>query len=252
MKDPEYQAQFDLEDTHWWFAARREFAARLCAHIGIHPGKRRTIVDVGAGTGGMVSFLRRYGHVVGIEPNCKGRRLACRRGITLCNGTAENTGYPTSGCDMVCFFDVLYHKGIDDRKALQEAYRMLRPGGWLLITDCAMPWLAGPHDRAVEGRKRYMLSEMVQMIEDQGFMIRKKTYTFFVLFPLFALKRMTDWLLVDDMHAHSDVRPVGRMLNYIMAFICRIEGIFLPFVSFPWGSSIFVLARKDRINDIPR
>ena len=283
MEDREYQAMFDVEQTHWWFVARRmfvkavldgtapgdrNFLGPLLASRSVNGSPGRTpafkassvselgkrsakilspvamrIADIGAGTCGMVPFLEHYGKVVGIEPNPKGRSLAKKRGITLRTGTVQSSGLRAESTDLVCFLDVLYHKGVDDTKALAEAYRILRPGGWLLITDVAFPFLSGSHDVAVAGRERYMLGSLIPKVKRAGFTVHKQSYTFFLVFPLFAAKRLIDRLLAYRKE-HSDVAPVWGIANVLLIALCRLEALLLPTISYPWGSSLLIFARK--------
>lgn len=242
MKETEYRAMFDVEESHWWFVARRLFLSTLLRDL---PSSRRVIVDIGAGTGGMIGFLKQFGTVIGIEPNSTGRHLAKKRGIILRAGTAEHTGISSESVDMVCFLDVLYHKGIHDGRALNEAKRILRPGGLLLITDCAMPFLDGPHDRAVEGRERYTLPRFIRKVNHAGFRIERKTYMYFLLFPVVLLKRLIDRFFVRDA-THSDVMPVSGWTNGIAKGINRFEAMGYRWFSYPWGSSLCILARKQK------
>ncbi len=248
----EYQAMFTVEQTHWWFVARRKFISRVLARHGIIPAPGNTsvltIADIGAGTGGMISFLRSYGTVTGIEPNSAGRTFAQKRGIRLKKGTAERTGIASGSTDLVCMFDVLYHQGVDDRAALREANRILVPGGMVLITDCAIPVLSGRHDLAVEGRERYTLGEMLDKVRGAGFQPIVSSYMYFLVFPLFAAKRIIDRMWPSHAGTSSDVGTVPSLLNRMLIAINRIESFGMPHISYPWGSSLVVLAKKPGAN----
>lgn len=128
MKTREYRFQYEVEDVHWWFAGRKAFLSAVFSSAGIDEGGTLSIADIGAGTGGMYAFLSRYGNVTGIEIHPEGRKYARKRGITLKNGSVENTGLTTGKYDIVCLLDVLYHNEVNEKKALAEAYRILKPG----------------------------------------------------------------------------------------------------------------------------
>ncbi|MBI5019565.1 class I SAM-dependent methyltransferase [Candidatus Gottesmanbacteria bacterium] len=246
MEEYEYGAMYRVEATHWWFVSRRKFVSVLFRSMGLFgkSGKKYRIADIGAGTGGMIPFLSQYGAVTGVEPNRKGRSFAKKRGIRLVNGSAEKTGLPKNSMDMACFFDVLYHEGLDDGRALREASRILKPGGILVITDCALPYLSGPHDRAVQGRERYILSALSGKVQRAGFIPLKKTYTFFFLFPLVCIKRLVDRYIILSSLMHSDVRPAPWVFQVLCVAVNSVEAMLLPFMSYPWGSSLIIIARK--------
>jgi SAM-dependent methyltransferase len=238
MQKQEYAVMYTVEDAHWWFAARRLFLEEI---LGRPTKKKLTIIDIGAGTGGTTNWLKRYGKVVGIEPSAVGRTFAKKRGVMLQAGTAHKTGLPAGSADLVTILDVLYHREVLEKRAIVEAYRVLAPGGFLLITDCALPFLAGPHDRAVFGKRRYMLSDMTSLVLEGGFGITRATYTFFLVFPATLIRRI---LYKKNRTTHSDVFMPPQFVNRFFLWLCRIEAQLLRWCRLPWGSSVLVYAQK--------
>lgn len=231
-----------LEDTLWWFVAKRIFISQVFPR-----GSEFKILDIGAGTGGTTKFLKKYGEVVGIEPNQEARKLASKNGIKLISGHAEKLPLKGGSFKIITLFDVLYHKKVlDDLRALKEAYRILEPKGYLVITDSALEILRGPHDEALYARERYTKKELIKKVKAAGFRVEKASYIFFFLFPLILAKRLFDKLKskIIKSKAESDVSRVPKLINQVFIKICAFEAYLLRNINFPWGSSIIIRAIK--------
>jgi SAM-dependent methyltransferase len=101
------------------------------------------VVDLGAGTGlsaGIWAGAARS--VTAVEPSADMRAVAAERlaglaGLTLVDGTAEDTGLPDGCADLVTASQALHW--FDPARALPEAARLLRPGGVFAAYDCDWP-----------------------------------------------------------------------------------------------------------------
>lgn len=247
MQSEEYIAMSEREANHWWFVSKRLFLGALFQIIGIKKYTNLKIADIGSGIGGMIPFLKQYGRVVGIEPSGIARQLGKRAGHILQSGTAHKTRLLSGSIDMVCILDVLYHKGVNERQAFDEAWRILKPRGWLIITDCAYQSLFGPHDVFVEAKKRYRIADFFPYLEDAHFQIQTSTYIFFLIFPFFALARLVDrflWFLGVKRVEESDLTTVHPLLNAALIDVCRLETKLFRWTHLPWGSSLFIAAQK--------
>ena len=105
------------------------------------------ILDCGCGTGNNLTMLRRYGRACGIDITWSGLAYARRRGERrVARASATRLPFPAGQFDLVTSFDVLY--AFDDemeRDALNEMYRVLRPGGQIIINVAALKVLTGNH-----------------------------------------------------------------------------------------------------------
>lgn len=113
-----------------------------------HIDERATVLDVGAGTGKFTRHL--FAHtpaVIAVEP-VEAMRAAYARnfpGERILEGTAEDVpGVLEQSVDVVTIAQAFHW--FDQRAALDEISRLLRPDGWLALVwntrDVRVPWLA--------------------------------------------------------------------------------------------------------------
>jgi SAM-dependent methyltransferase len=236
MNTNQYRLMYELEDTHWWFLAKRRFiASQLPA---TNPNWK--ILDLGCGTGGLSLFLEKWGTVTRIDQSADAIKYLRRRRMQFENQDVNSVTTPDHTYDLVCLFDVLYHKNIkNDVKVLKNAYSMLKKGGILLVTDSAVPWLYSNHDRDYMARERYTLSELNSKVASAGFTVIKKSYIYCLVFPIFFTTRILEMFIHTE-----DVGKVNGFINAVLLGICTYEARLLRSINFPIGSSVIIKAVK--------
>lgn len=94
---------------------------------------RGDLLDVGCGTGTFLQLARKRGwRVTGTEFSAYACRTAETLGLRVFNGEVWNAGVSSDSVDVVTCWHVIEHVS-DPRRVAQEIYRVLRPGGWLLL-----------------------------------------------------------------------------------------------------------------------
>lgn len=120
------------------------------------------LVDVGAGDGTFArAFARRGAAVTGIEideDKVEIARRAAHEQVRILLGRAEDLPLADEASDLVCFMFSFHHVPLTlQDRALDEAWRVLRPGGRLHIVDPrpggSMSEVMAPLDDETEVRK---------------------------------------------------------------------------------------------------
>jgi SAM-dependent methyltransferase len=97
------------------------------------PLENRTILDVGCGLGMYVRAFRRFSQdVLGVDIDADKLIEAHQELPNLYAATAESLPFPAGAFGVVLSHEVIEHV-TDDRQAVAEAVRILRPGGRLVI-----------------------------------------------------------------------------------------------------------------------
>ncbi len=247
MEPEEYQKNYELEDWHWWFVGRQCTVKNLLQKF-VRPGGSQRILDVGCGTGAMTKFLGQYGGVAGVDISEIALGFCRKRDLdSLFQASALDLPFADNSFELVTAFDVVYHKWVvDDLEALEEFHRVCKNDGLLLITACAFDFLRGEHDVAVHGARRYTRGELVGKLKRAGFEVEKATYTNMLLFPIVLTNRLWGKLRPSRKEAKSDLVPVNRFLNTVLAWISKVEAFSLKRIDLPYGSSVVCMARKRR------
>src|SRR6184192_2385184 len=148
------------EARHFWFRGFRSFVTPLIAQAADGRSDLR-LLDAGCGTGANVELLQRFGRGFGFDLSETGVRLGREAGRTrLARATVTAAPFPSGAFDVVTSFDVLYSLQDDaERAALREMYRLLRPGGYAVISVAAMEMLRGDHSVLGREVRRYSGAE---------------------------------------------------------------------------------------------
>ncbi len=101
----------------------------------------RAVLEVGGGQSGLTRLLFRHAHVTNLDMDGSFARAPCNRqeGVRFVCGDATRLEFPDGSFDAITMFDVLEHVP-DDRCAISEALRVLKPGGYLLVSAPNEHW----------------------------------------------------------------------------------------------------------------
>lgn len=243
-----YYAEYrELEDSHWWFLGRRAILRRVLADR-LPPGPGRRILDVGCGTGGMLSELARHGDVEGADADPEAVRFCRERGF---GGTrlleSDTLPWEPETFDLVTAFDVLEHLD-DDRAMVDEVLRVLRPGGAFFLTVPAYAALWGPQDEISHHRRRYRAGQVRALLAGTGLRLERLSYFNTLLFPPIAAVRLArrPFRTTGDEAADSDftMNKPGRV-NDLLTAVFSSEAPMVARWDLPFGVSVLGIATKE-------
>ena len=234
-----------LEKDNWWWRGRRKIFLKI---LGKDFGKKkgRKILDVGCGTGIMLSHLARFGEVVGVDIAKEAIGFCQKKGLEkVYLGDAQKLPFGSKKFDLVTAFDTLEHVK-DDKKALKEFYRVLQGGGMILLTVPAHPVIWSSHDDRNQHYRRYTKDDFRSKVLEAGFKIKRITYMNSLLFlPAFTFRFLTGVFNRSGVFkAHTDFHRMPWLINDILTWAFGGEAVILQNFNLPIGITLLIEAKK--------
>jgi ubiquinone/menaquinone biosynthesis C-methylase UbiE len=273
MQTDEYLKLAEVEDQMWYFrslhahverglaaamqlayAVRKHSLAQSATAARVAAGETpraivpapSTLLDAGCGTGGLILRLRakhpdwRFAGIDFMPIACELARQRCGPEVDLRVASITSLPFANETFDGVVSADVICQ--VDNPAvAMAEFFRVLRPGGIVVINVPAYMWMWSYHDDSCQTKHRYTRPEIDRLLSDAGFVMPQTTHWNALPFPIVWAKRK----LFRTRRDTSDVKlypaPIEAGFNGLMA--CehawlRAGGCW------GWGTSVFATARK--------
>ena len=189
MRHTTFAVEAAIEAEHWWFVGRRRLFAREIARRRIGPAAR--ILDLGTSTGTNLRMLREAGfpNVAGLDSSEEALRWCLDKlPGNVVKGDITRLPFGHEQADLVLATDVIEHLD-DDRAAIREIARVLKPGGAVLVAVPAFALLWGLQDQVAHHKRRYRKHEVQQMLSDAGLIVERSYYFNYLLFLPILLAR---------------------------------------------------------------
>ena len=217
--------------THEWGSApefvgpRHELREKLLLDLfrSGSPGPR--VLNAGAGTGSFSLRLAENGFDVTSVDASSAAVEVLRRRVPGEVAQADVTTLPFADAafDAAVLGEVLEHVE-DDRGALEEVARVLRPGGVLAVSVPADPKRFGPSDRWAGHVRRYSRQELLSACEAGGFTVercRAWGFPFAALYHRYLYERRL------DRHGASAPRRWERPALAVLSAILQVDRLFV-------------------------
>ena len=237
-------------DNHYIdIASRRHAIAAL--RLGIQ-GEKPVIIDIGCSSGSMLRALRKSlpsATLVGAD-YIRGPLLKLAEslaGIPFLQFNLVTCPLFSNSVDGVILLNVLEHIE-DDFAAMQQVFRITKPGGVVVIEVPAGPQLYDVYDKQLMHFRRYTLSSLVEKLQRAGFQIEEQSYMGFFLYPAFAMiKRRNQRYMEcsDEIQRQIVAKNISQArANPLMNAIMRLEEALRPYLRYPFGIRCLVTCKK--------
>ena len=245
--DPGYEKTYHrLEDSHWWFRARRDFVVRLIAQR-LRVPREAAILDLGCSGGPLLDDLARAGYtnLAGLDISADAVALARSRGLQVRQADASAPDLPSESFDLLVASDLLEHLA-DDRAALARWCTLLKSSGQLVVLVPAFGWLWSAHDELNRHHRRYRRGELVRLLRATGFEVPLSAYwNAALLAPTAAVRIALRLVPLRLATPRTSLAATPRPLDAALYRLLNVENsLLLRGVPFPAGLSTWAVARK--------
>ena len=133
----------------------------------------------------------------------------------------------------------------DDVKALQKTFKLLKPGGSLIIEVPAGPSLYNAYDAELHHFRRYSASELQDKLGKAGFKVTRKSHLGFVLFPFFAAVKLLNKCspnLKEKTTVKNQIKSTSS--SVLLKLAMRFEIKYFSNFHLPFGVRVLITAQR--------
>jgi SAM-dependent methyltransferase len=139
--------------------------------------------------------------------------------------------------DLIVLLDVLEHIE-DDRGSLRVLREKLAPGGMMVVTVPASPWMWSAHDVAHHHKRRYTARTLRAVFDAAGLRVRHMSHFNTLLYPLIAAARIVGRLRHRE---GSDEAMPSPLVNGLLRHVFAAERHWVTRGALPFGVSLLAV-----------
>jgi SAM-dependent methyltransferase len=235
------------EESFWWYRGMRAIQLGVLKPY-LERGAIHRALEAGCGTGYLARWLQHELKLplVAMDYSAEGLRFGAAEGLDCASqGSILELPFASGSFDFAMSFDVLqqFAPG-EERRALVELARVLKPGGVLALRVSAFRALRSRHSEFVCERQRYTRPQLRRLVEDAGFRVARATYANALLSPVALLKfRLVEPL--QSKQAESGIQEAPGWLDGALYRMLAAEAAWLRAgFNLPCGQSLLLMAEK--------
>lgn len=243
MNAEEYANMERQEDTHWYYAGKRDIARGWLLRVG-PPRAPDVLLDCGAGTGRFAREMEADCRVMVLDDHEESLRLlrAKFRADQILSLAGDRVPLPDASLDYVTALDVLEHTP-DDWAVVDGFHRLLKPGGVALVTVPAGMALWGDWDVALHHYRRYSRPQLRALFPAGQWEVLHVNYTNVFVYPaVWVVRKWRKYFPAPPGGVRTEDQQPVAWLNALLRWLFVRPG--LSRVPFPFGVSLLLVARK--------
>jgi SAM-dependent methyltransferase len=253
MRQDLYEDLYTKEHNHWWHVGKRTIVYGLLNRYLPRQGSKdgRQALDLGCGTGLNLERLEHYAHATGTDYFEEALYFCRERGHTmLCKADAADLPFHDCSFDIATALDVIEHLD-DDYIALKELWRVLKPGGILVVSVPAYRFLWTYWDDILGHRRRYTTGMLREVAKKAGFRVRKVSYSnALTLAPAMAVRLSKSMVYKaaarqgKPRNPETDFMTLPKPVNNAIIRYYKLETRLLRRYNLPFGLSVVSVLQK--------
>jgi ubiquinone/menaquinone biosynthesis C-methylase UbiE len=233
------------ERNHFWYHGFRASVVPVLREIAA--GRRDLrLLDCGFGTGyNLQHLLRPYGKAFGFDLSEDAIHRGRAARLPIARGNMHHIPFRTGEFDIATSFDVVQSVP-DDRAALREMARVLKPGGHVVLNVTALDFLRGDHSDVWGELRRYNPGTARELLASAGLQPVRIAFVFASILPMVLGIRLAQRMMrvVRGPGGGEDLQVPAAPVNTGLAWLVRGEAALARRVPMPFGSSLMIVGRK--------
>ena len=237
---------------HYIDRASREYA---CSTIKKNLPSDGIILEIGSSSGFLLQDMKKtFPETFVIGSDCIPEPLEkiARKhpDVPLIQFDLVNCPLPDNCVDVVVALNVLEHIE-DDRAALKQLHRILKPGGHAILEVPANQDLYDFYDKQLKHFRRYSLNELSDKSERAGFVLKNASHLGFFVYPVFRFMKLRNKEKMKRINVQSVdsmkqmIHLGGPVMNTALYATMRFELILGKQIRYPRGIRCIITLKKD-------